>query len=394
MGSNCSNAYVAIYHWSTQSNALNPTLKIAYLGWIVLMSSVIVLLRVVGRGRSGWEPATLLLLAILPPVFMSVATYFHPQDLIAMGLALFATAALLRDRWGLAGALLGLSFASQQFALLVFVPLLFIVPTKRRFAFLASVIAAIAVVDGPFIVASSGRAFKTVMFGSSRLTLFGSSHFHAAGGTWLFATNLHGTALFVIARALPIICASATAVWAARRLGEAVTEAPLLLSLVATTLGMRLVFEENLFGYYFMALAVALLCGEAIRGRFRGELFVWLALVVVAFDPIPWWLYLKWEVRGLNLYFLLPLLFEIAVVGAFVKGAQRHQFRWYLVASAVIVALTSFPPLWGRPWTNHFAPDWLWQLILVPTGLLLAYEPLRKAISGAAPSNESLTTYS
>jgi hypothetical protein len=380
MGAHCSNASVAIYRWSISSHALNPTLKIAYLGWMVLMASVVVLLRTSGRGRNGWEAATLSLLAIAPPVYMCVATYFHPQDLVAMGCILFAVSCAIRGRWLWAGVLLGLAFTSQQFALLAIALMIVIVPGNRRLSLFVGTVLSIGIVDGPFILLTSGRALKTALFGSSRLTVFGANHFHATGGTVLFATHLHGAALFLVARVLPVLCALAIALWVARRLGPRVTEIETLLSLLATALCMRLVFEENLFGYYFMALAVSLLCIEALRGRLSGRVFVWMGMVMLAFNPIPWWLYLRWEARGLNLYLALPVLFEVIVLSAFLVGARHRRYRWYLVASSIVVALTCFPPLWGRVWTPHVAPFWLWQIILVPTGLMLASESLRFAI--------------
>src|ERR1035438_9457021 len=49
---------------------------------------------------------------------------FHPQDLLAMGLILCGVASVLRDRWVLAGVLMGLALTSQQFSILVLVVLL------------------------------------------------------------------------------------------------------------------------------------------------------------------------------------------------------------------------------------------------------------------------------
>lgn len=377
MGAHCSSAYRAILHWSIRSDALQSTLNIAFLGWIVLLASVIILLRTAGRGRNGWEAVTVLLLAMIPPVWMSLAEYFHPQDLIAMGCILIAVSSAVKGRWVFVGVLLGMAFASQQFALLAIAPILVVAPRSRRPWLIASIIFTVGVIDGPFILATSGRALKTAVFGSNRVTIFSHHRSHASGGTVLFATHLEGGALFFVARALPVVCAFAISLWVARRLGPRITELETLLSLLATALCMRLVFEENLFGYYFMALAVTLLCIDALRRQFGGRVFVWMGMVMLAFNPIPWWLYLRWEARGLNLFMALPVIFEIVVLAAFSVGARRGHYPWYLIASSIVVALMCFPPLWGRDWTHHVAPYWLWQLILVPTGLLLASQSIR-----------------
>jgi hypothetical protein len=393
MGTNCSNAYEAIYKWSLASNALNPTLKLGYLGWFVLMAGVIALLRSTNRGRSGWEVVTLLLLAITPPAYMALTSYFHPEDLLAMGLILLAVSSAIRGHWNWAGVFMGLSFASQQFALLALIPLLVVVPRDRRVKFLATTVLTVAIIDGPFVVATSGRALKTALVGSNRLALLGTAHFHAAGGTVLFSTGLRGSGVFLIARVLPVACALALSLWAARRLGPDIRRAETLLSLLATALCLRLVFDENLFGYYFMALAVSPLCVDAVSGRLRGTVITWIGLVTLGFNPIPWFVYLKWESRGFNLFMALPILFEVLALGAFVVALRHRRYHWYLLVASIVVALTCFPPLWGRHWTIHFGPFWMWQIILVPTGLYLASESLRAAVRSRRMLQSSETTH-
>ena len=389
LGANCSHAYVAIYRWSLASDALSTTLKFAYLGWFVLLAGVVVVLRASGRGHNGWEAVTLLTVALASPVYTSVSQYFHPQDLLAMGLILLAIGSALKSRWVWAGVLIGLSFTSQQYALLALAPLIVVVPANRRARFLCSTALSIAVIDGPFIIASAGRAFKTVLMGSSRLGILGSRHFHAYGGTVLFASRLRGVGLFVVARALPVVFAVAIALWAYKRLGPRVLEIEALLSLLATTLALRLAFEENLYGYYFMALTVLLLCGEDVRRRMSGKVLTWIGMVLVAFTPIPWFVYLRWEPRGLNLFMALPVLFEVIAVGSFLVGIRRRQYHWYLLAASVIVALTCFPPIYGNQWSIHSAPSWIWQIILVPTGLYLASDSLRTSLRDRRVSEAS-----
>ena len=75
-----------------------------------------------GRGSRGWEPATLVVVACLLPVWMCVQSFFHPQDLLAMGLALCAMACACHGRWAGAGVLVALAVLAQQFTLLVAVP--------------------------------------------------------------------------------------------------------------------------------------------------------------------------------------------------------------------------------------------------------------------------------
>jgi uncharacterized membrane protein len=295
--------------------------RLGYLGWLALMAGVVAILRTSGRGRRGWEPATLVLLACVPPVFMAVQRFFHPEDLLAMALALCGLACVRRGWWGWAGVALGLAVTSQQFALLVLAPLFVVVPRSRRLRFTVSAIGAAAVVVFPLVAITSGRVVQA---------LTGAGVTPSTGRTLLSIMHFHGLPLFALSRILPLLLGMALALWAVRRLGLRVLEPIGLTSLIATSLAFRLVFEVNLFGYYFMAVAVCLVLLDVLSGRIRGRLVVWLALVTFAFDPLPWghdpliqavpiWL---WQIV------LVPSAVVLAV-GPLLSAAQAHR-RWSL----------------------------------------------------------------
>jgi hypothetical protein len=206
---------------------------------------------------------------------------FHPQDLLAMGLVLGGVACVRRSWWVWAGVLFGLAVTSQQFALLVVAPLFVVAPANRRIRFAAAVLGTAALVVLPMVAVTSGRALGPVLIGSGNTP--------SVGGTVLWELHLHGAVLVGLSRVLPIILAMTLASWAVRRLGTAVLEPVPLMALVATSLSLRLVFEQNLFGYYFTALAVSLVLLDVIRGRIRGQLVLWITLVTpLAFNPSPW----------------------------------------------------------------------------------------------------------
>ena len=77
----------------------SPRSESGYVIWLFLMVGLILLLRASGRGRTGWEPTALIIVACLPPVWMCIEMYAHPQDVVALGFALAAMACALRDRW-------------------------------------------------------------------------------------------------------------------------------------------------------------------------------------------------------------------------------------------------------------------------------------------------------
>jgi len=317
LGSHCATAISSMYHWSLHSKALAPTLRLGFVGWLAIMAGAVALLRTSGRGRTGWEPVTLAVLAIAPPVFMSLHEYFHPQDLLAVGLILGGVACVRRGSWVWAGLLLGLAFTSQQFALLVVAPLIVIAPPKRLLKFVAALAGTVVVVVLPLAVFAPKAALEATFAGS--------------GTTWTSATlldaaHLSGPWLFFLSRFMPVAGAMLLAWWVQRRLEGSVMDPVPLVSLLATSLSLRLLFEVNLWGYYFMAVAVLVLIADVLRGRVRWTYFAWLALVLVAFHPII--------------------------------GVDR----------AWVAQVT--------PWL----PLWTWQLVLAPAGTVLAVGPLVDAV--------------
>ena len=372
LGPRCEGAFVAMFNWSVKASVIMPTIRLSYLMWPVMAIGAVLLLRSTDRGRTFWEPFSLVLLACTPPLIMCLTSFFHPQDLLAMGLVLGGLGLALRNKWGWSGALLGLAFTSQQFALLVAAPLLLIVPARHRIRYLTGAVIAILLVDGPVIVSTSGRALKTALFGSNRT----GDQIVSTGGTVLWETHVKGVVLFTLSRVVPIVAALALTWWAKRRLGSRLLEPILLVSLATTALGLRLVFEENLFGYYFMALAVGLVMLDVLRGSVRGHVVAWIALVTLAFNPVHWGLYSNWTPWDQQLHNALPIIFLGVALLIIVRDTLRHRLRGYIVAWFVLVALTCGPRI--SPF-NHgiiVLPNWIWQILLVPLGLVFAIEPV------------------
>ena len=217
LGPGCSTALVAIYRWSARSGATSQTVQLGYVAWLVLMAGAVALLRACGRGRCRWEPAALVMLACAPPVWMPLRQFFHPQDIMATGLVLGALACVRRDRWVWAGVLVALALTSQQFALLVLVPLIVVVPQKFRARFVGATMATLALSGSPAVRHRIGHAFRAMVLGKSDSTVVG----RMLG----LETHVPLGVLVVLARGLPIIL-SATVAWCAlRRLGPAVRRA-------------------------------------------------------------------------------------------------------------------------------------------------------------------------
>lgn len=368
LGPHCSTALVAMYKWSVHSSSAPPTARLAYLSWLVLLAGVIALLRASRRGRCRWEVVAVLLIAVVPSVWMPLIQFFHPQDVVAVGLGLGGLACTRRDRWILAGVMLALAIASQQFAVLVFAPLMVVAPSHRRGRFLGAAIATSALVYAPLILLTSGRALRPILIGSGSTPGF--------GGSVLWELHLPWTLLVISSRGLPILFSLLIAAWAVRRLGSAVLEPVPLLSLVALSLSLRLVFEIDIFGYYFMALAVALVVLDICKGRIRGQLVAWLALLVLVYNPVPWGFASNSVTFGLQAHQYGPTAGMAVALLLILCDAFRGRIRWYLVAWFAVTAFAFAQfPLGSLP-MRGLLPTWFWQVVFVTTGTALAAGPM------------------
>jgi hypothetical protein len=157
------------------------------------------------------------------------------------------------------------------------------------------------------------------------VALVGSGLAGAQDKSLTWELHLTGSAAVDVWRLMPIVISAVLAYWTFRRLGRAALDPVPLMALVATSLSLRLVFEEGLYGYYFMAVAVSLIVLDVLRRNFRVELIGWLALIVLVFDPFPW-------------------------------GYDR---------------------------LTYSVPMWIWQVLLVTPAVWLSLSPLLESIRGA-----------
>jgi len=372
LGPGCRLGLAAMNHWLVRSGSLIPTTWIGCVAWLALMAGVIAWLRTSGRGRCGWEPVTLLFVAGLLPVWMCVQTFFHPQDLLALGLSLSAMACARRDRWLMAGVLIALAVLSQQFALLVAAPLFVLAPAARKIRLTGAAVLTGVIVVLPLTVFTSGRALRAIALGTGDNP--------SQGGTVLWETHAYGVAGVLLYRVAPIAVSVLLSWWVLRRLGPRALGAVPLMSLVAVSLGLRLVFEANLFTYYFMALTVTVVLLEATRGSIRRTVVAWLVALtivicrisVMPFGTTRWGMYLQNDLIPL----VLGAAVVLAIVAQFLRGGDRRNL-WPWVAVAAVDLFTLLPG------GNQFSAGqviWFWQIVLVVPGILLAAQPLRSSI--------------
>ena len=150
---------------------------------------------------------------------------------------------------------MALALTSQQFALLVLVALVVVAPAASRIKMVVATVGMWSSIVVPLALVTSGRAFRVALVGS------GLAGTQARSLAW--ELHLTGSMAVEVWRLVPIVVSASISYLTHRRLGPvALTPVPLM-ALVATCLSLRLVFDEGLYGYYFMAVAVSLI----ISGR-------------------------------------------------------------------------------------------------------------------------------
>lgn len=384
LGHNCANAIPAMIHWSQRGGGIVPTLRAGYLSWLSLMAGLIWLLRSSGRGRSGWEPTTLLIVAVLPPVWLSVEQYFHPQDIVALGFALAAIGCALRSQWIAAGVLIALAAFTQQYALLVAVPLLVVAPGVDRVRYVVSAVVSAAAITLPILT----LAYHSV----ASYVFFGSGNSAGIGGTVIWEWRLHGAPLLFVSRILPLLGSLLLSVYVVRRIGSVAARRPAtLLALAAVSLALRLVFEQNIFAYYYMALVVTLIVLDAVRGRIRETVVAWIIMISLVYTEgtiIVWRQFWDQDARH-----WIPVIVMAVALILILRSVRRHRVGWNVAmwGAVVVTALITWP-VSSDPIARPEAAVWPWQVVLVAIGMVLAVVPLVNELrqySDVASSPES-----
>jgi hypothetical protein len=186
----------------------------------------------------------------------------------------------------------------------------------------------------------------------------------------------------------------ALALFIMRRLGTRTLSPVVLLSLVATSLAFRLAFEENLFGYYFMATAIALILLDVASGRLREVTIAWLGLETLAFNPVHLGFISNLTSKSVFLFDLIPIVLIGLAALSVVLDARRSQVRLYKLLWIVLVSITCESKIWGRDGSIFIMPSWVWQLILVSSATALAVSPLFKMDGKlASPKPEVVNSY-
>lgn len=267
-------AAVAVAMWRGLTGGANPSGALTLAGCATAALVVIAGGRLVGRGRGGRRREVLFLVAVtVSPFFReSLGNYFHPEDVLALGLLLLSLSLASEGRWAWAGVALGLAFASKQWVLLAGPALLVGAAGRQaKVRLMGAAVGAALVLYAPFILLTPGVAWKVLrgpvpVAGGfvPQTTIVGmlrEAPFHVP------VTDVNG-----LARLLPLLFAAGlAAVWVLVRSRRDGTPTPVgiedVMALVLAAVAFRLISDCIALSYYFLPLSVLIAIVDARRSR-------------------------------------------------------------------------------------------------------------------------------
>ena len=190
----------------------------------------------------------------------------------------------------------------------------------------------------------------------------------------LWEIHLPSGVLVQMSRIAPLVACFLVAWFAQRRLGSGVLQPRALVSLVAVCLSLRLVFEDNLYSYYFLALAVILIVVDVVHGHIRQTVVAWLIMVSLVYsEPVIFVWRHSWDQDARH---WLPVVVMAVVLLLIIRDVLRHAVGWnvFMWAATVVTTLVVWPQS-NDPFNRH-PSEWVWQVVLVSIGVVLAVGPL------------------
>jgi uncharacterized membrane protein YozB (DUF420 family) len=221
----------------------------------------------------------------------SIVMWGHPEDVLALGFAIYAMLALSNGRFTLAGWLLGAAIAMQLYVVLLVPIVLGVIGIRKGIALLARA----AIFPGFLLVAVLVPDFHAALWVLTKQPGF-PAILHPT--PWvLLAPHINrfevssGPVHFVA-----LVAAASIGFAARRRRGDWAS----IFWLAAIATGIRCLFEPVMVPYYVMPAVVLAFAAGATRSRIRGclTLAAGLGLTVMAFSHSNMWTY-WFEMAGL-----------------------------------------------------------------------------------------------
>lgn len=160
------------------------------------------------RGAVEWRLAAFCVFLIAPTLWFSVGDYGHVEQPLELLFVFAAASFAMRNRWGLAGALLGLSVLTRSTALLCIIPFAVVLLASQRWwpaARLAvSAAATVAIGLAPFAIADGPGLLHSLAGYRGSLPIGGGSFWVVAWHTAWSGVAQHADILFVIGLATAV----------------------------------------------------------------------------------------------------------------------------------------------------------------------------------------------
>ena len=266
----CSNVDATNQRWLSNTVVHRLLEIISVFMWLVLAAGSLALIRTTRWRHTRAEVVMLFALGLSPVIMLAWLYESHAEDFLCVGLLLFAAAAVHRGQGVRAGIFAAAAILAQPFGILGVVVVVICAHRSLRRPIVLSGLAMGAMILGPLVIVTSGRAISGALGG--RFT-------PSNGDAWTSQFSTTHLQVVLLTRVTPVILSALGAVWARRRYGDKVTEPAVLIALMTLGLSWRLLFEINVYGYYFMAMTAGFIVTCAVTGRFVPYVVAWLGLM-------------------------------------------------------------------------------------------------------------------
>ncbi|NNN21112.1 MAG: hypothetical protein HKL80_03815 [Acidimicrobiales bacterium] len=272
----------------------------AFVTWLVVAFGLIYVLQKSARKNTWFLIYALFGLSLMPFFAASISIFFHPEDVLAIGLVLISTGAMLREKWILSGIFAGLALDSKLIAVPFLLVLFVLIPGKARIKFTLAAVFISALILSPFLITlpSSIKIFA----GHDALTFLIN-----APSIMSYLKGIFGSHAALASRGLPVIFAGVFAIVFKMKLPNVFKNTEAVVILLCASAIWRVFFEVEVFAYYLMPISITFFLIVLICNRGYMLYLFWSFVTALIYNATNG----AWGEQFMTKFFLLAQLIAI-----------------------------------------------------------------------------------
>ncbi len=299
----------------TDNLASHIVIDTSLITWLVVAFGLIYVLQKSRRKDSWFLVYALFGLSLMPFFSASLSIFLHPEDVLAIGLVLISTGAMLREKWMLSGIFAGLALDSKLIAVPYILVLFILIPGKSRIRFAMAAVVVSALILSPFLITLPSTIL--VFSGHYALTFLIS----APSIMW-YLKGIFGSHTAIASRGLPVVLAAVFSIIFKLKLPNVFKNTEAVVVLLCACAILRVFFEVEVFAYYLMPISITFFLVVLIYGRGYMLYLFWSFVTALIYNATNG----AWGEQFMTKFFLLAQL--IAIIPPLLFVISLVFFRW------------------------------------------------------------------